>query len=54
MLTGLDPLRLLHTTDDLERAVIVELHNRAIELKKKEREALANEIANEVVRRFSK
>lgn len=53
-LLGIDPLRYLNTTDDLERDMLIEIHNRAIRIDEIRRHNLAAEIAREVSKLFGK
>lgn len=49
---GLDPFRFLESRDAAERALLIELHDRAIELKTKMDENLAGKIAQAVGKLF--
>lgn len=53
-LLGLDPMRYLYCRDPMERAMLVELHNRVHELHKVDQENLATQIANKVSKMFAK
>ena len=53
-LLGLDPFRFLDTHDYFERALLIQLHNRVMVLKKIQDENLAVAIANNVGRLFKK
>jgi hypothetical protein len=51
---GLDPLKFLETRSTLERALLIELHNRTLKVKQTMDHNLAVEIANQVGRLFKK
>ena len=51
---GLDPFKYLYSEDIAERVMLVELHNRVMEIKNKQDENLAILIANKVGQLFKK
>lgn len=51
---GLDPFRFLYTRDSMERGLLVELHNKTVEAKRRLDHNLAVEIANMIGQLFKK